>query len=477
MCRLRLFVSLFGIQLISAAMLDCRAQTDSVVCAPTDSIFVEAFMPDPILPSVSADLIQERLPKLERSIPLTYNEHVQKYVDIFTFKKIAYTRLVLGRVPLFFPLYERFLKQYNLPDEFKYLSVVESALNPKALSHAGAVGLWQFMPATGRDMRLYQDDYVDERMEPVKATEAACKYLRDLYRIFGDWELVMAAYNSGAGTVKRAMRRSGGQTFYEIYNFLPKETRGYVPLFVAHVYMLNHAGDHGIVADAMDYPIPFDTIQVNTYLNLEALARHGSISLATIQKLNPAIVTTILPAHTRNFMLRLPIDGLDYFTENRLAIMDSATRQPVIPVLLASGRVPNRLDSSAKRSSMVLPGASRLPIDGNETPPAVAAPGKLDAATSARIAAEAAAAANGQPPEMAETPQRVIAKKAVAVVEKTPAPRTRPHIEKPRYHTVQKGDTLWNIAQRYSNLSIDELKRLNKIRGNDVKRGQRLRVG
>lgn len=430
-------------------------------------------MPEPDLPTVSSELIRGRLPRLERSIPLTYNEHVQKYVDIFTFKKIAYTRMVLGRVPMFFPLYERLLKQYNLPDEFKYLSVVESGLNPKALSHAGAVGLWQFMPATGRDMRLYQDNYIDERMEPVKATEAACKYLRDLHRIFGDWELVMAAYNSGAGTVKRAMRRSGGQTFYEIYDFLPKETRGYVPLFVAHVYMLNHAGDHGIVADNMDYPIPFDTIQVNNYLNLEALARHGSISLATIQKLNPAITTTILPAHTRNFMLRLPVDGLDYFVENRVSIMDSATRQPVIPVMLASGRVPNLLDSSAKRTNALLPGARRLPIAGNEMPPAVAAPGTLDAATSARIAAEAAAAAND---EMAEAPPRLSVKKAVAVVEKSPTPRTHPHVEKPRYHTVQKGDTLWNIAQR-SNLSIDELKRLNKIRGNDVKRGQRLRVG
>jgi membrane-bound lytic murein transglycosylase D len=475
MCRLKIFVSLIGIQLISMAWLDCHAQTDSVACAPTDSIFVEAFMPDADLLTIPADIIRARLPKLEQRIPLTYNQYVQKYVDILTFKKPTYTRTVLGRVPMFFPLYERLLKQYNLPEEFKYLSVVESGLNPKALSHAGAVGLWQFMPGTGRDLRLYQDSYIDERMEPVKATEAACKYLRDLYRIFGDWELAMAAYNAGPGTIKRAMRRSGGQTFYEIYDFLPKETRGYVPLFVAHVYLLNHANDHGLVADNMDYPIPFDTIQVNNYLDLSALARHGSIPLATIQKLNPAITTTILPVHTRNFMLRLPLDGLDYFAENRQMIMDSASKQPVIPVMLASAR--NPLDTSAKRLGVLLVGANRLPIAANDVPPVTATPGKLDAATSARIAAEATAAANGETLESPAPTLREEPKKMAVAAVKTPVVRQKQHVEKPHYHTVQKGDTLWSIAQRYGKLSIEELKRLNKIRGNDVKRGQRLRVG
>jgi len=511
-------ISLLGLSSISVVASPMQADTSRI-----DSVQVEEYTSAPTVPEA---LLLERLPKLEKTIPLPYHKTVHGFVDHFLFRKPSYTRTMLERMSLFFPLYERMLAKYNLPDELKYLSIVESGLNPRAVSHAGAGGLWQFMPGTGRDMRLYQDDYVDERMEPVKATEAACKYLRDLYNIFHDWPLALAAYNSGPGTVKRAMRRSGGNSFWTIYDFLPKETRAYVPQFIAFTYVINYANDHGIFPETPEYPIPFDTIHVNSYFNVMTFAKQTGIPIGEMHKLNPHVTTGILPAYTRDFMLRVPSDQFTYFEKHRQTIIDSASRMPVIMdhILMADAEVVDnaRLGQVVDNDRFSL---SRLSAEQPTTP-----------AESALIASNAPIPTDQPEPDDVEEvvqqkPKKVsytvkkgeglfrvaerfnvevydlkkwnklssntvsVGQKLVILKDigetqaeelaeqKTPKAEKRAKAiaaHKPvrnRYHRVQPGDTLWNIAQRYDGLSIEQLKKVNKIRGNALKPGQKLIVG
>lgn len=475
------------------------------------------------VPTVPEALVRERLASLQKTIPLPYHKTIHGFIDYFTFRKASYIKTQLERQPIYFTLYERMLAKYGLPDELKYLSMVESALNPRAVSRSGAGGLWQFMPGTGRELRLYQDEYVDERMEPVKSTEAACQYLRDLYNTFGDWELAMAAYNCGPGAVKRAMRRSGGDTFWTIYDALPKETRSYVPLFVAHVYMLNYANDHGIVAEELEYPIPFDTIQVNGYLNVPTLARLSGMSVVDLQKLNPHLTTGILPDYTHNFMLRLPSEQFDHFAAHRRAILDSATKLPgrLDHVLLADGetvryntekhdRLPAPADESAPAPEAVLKAADKAaavaavnqPDNDDDIETVVKRkPSKLvyvvrrkdnlaDIADRFNVEVydlkrwnhlRSTRLHTGQKMvmyrEAAETRVERLAQQGTPKAIRKTELAVRAKTYKPRYHFVQDGDTLWNIAQRYGGIPIDRLKKLNKIHGNSLRPGQKLIVG
>lgn len=515
--RRTVMLGLLILSSLGVAALPMQADTSRI-----DSVQVEAYTN---VPSVPEGLLLERLPKLEKTIPLPYHKTVHGFINHFLFTKPSYTRTMLERMSLFFPLYERMLAKYNLPDELKYLSIVESGLNPRAVSHAGAGGLWQFMPGTGRDMRLYQDDYIDERMEPVKATEAACRYLRDLYNIFHDWPLALAAYNSGPGTVKRAMRRSGGNSFWTIYEFLPKETRAYVPQFVAFNYVINYANDHGIYSETPEYPIPFDTIHVNSYFNVMTFAKQTGVPIGEMHKLNPHVTTGILPAHTRDFMLRVPSDQFTYFEKHRRAIIDSASQMPVIMdhILLADaegvdtdglGQAPDNERFSLARLSAEQPAtpaegtllASNAPLPAEQPEADDVAevvqkkPKKIsyivkkgeglfrvaerfnvevyDLKKWNRLSSNTVSA--GQKlvilNDIGETQAEELAEQKTPKAEK----RAKAIAHKParnRYHRVQPGDTLWNIAQRYDGLSIEQLKKVNRIRGNALKPGQKLIVG
>lgn len=519
--------SLFGLLLATATPSSAQQATaDSTAQIRRDTVAA--------VPTVPDTLLRQRLANLQKDIPLNYHKAVQAYVDYFTFRKASTTKTMLERMPLFFPLYEKMLAQYGLPDELKYLSVVESSLNPRAVSHAGAGGLWQFMPGTGRDMRLYQDDYIDERMDPVKATEAACKYLRDLYAIFEDWELAMAAYNCGPGAVKRAMRRTGGTTFYTIYDGLPKETRGYVPQFVAFTYILNYAAEHGIVGENFQHPIPTDTLHISGYFNLETFAKHGNVPLTELQKMNPAITTAILPEYTDHYPLRVPRQHIPYVRAHRRAIMDSAGRMPVVMdhMLMASAEnVRYGGDSARDWSKLSVNGLSAMTLEA--TPLDDTQPADKPATVAAKLAIAEPA---DEPEEDVETvvlrkPRKqtytvrrkdnlgdladrfgvdmydlkrwnhlrsntlqpgqtlVILKESTETRAERLADQGTPKAKKkaevvaraqhykPRYHRVQEGDTLWNIAQRYDGLTIDRLKKLNNIKTNALKPGQKLIVG
>ncbi|UFH56670.1 lytic transglycosylase domain-containing protein [Spirosoma sp. KNUC1025] len=505
-------------------------QQDSI-SSKKDTIIAVTTVPD--------SLLRERLAKLQKDVPLTYHKAVQSYVDYFTFRKPSITKLMLERMSLFFPLYERMLAEYELPDELKYLSIVESSLTPRAVSHSGAGGLWQIMPGTGRDLKLYQDDFIDERMDPVKATEAACKYLRDLYAIFGDWEMTLAAYNCGPGAVKRAMRRTGASTYYTLYDALPKETRGYVPQFVAFTYLMHYANDHGIFAEKYEHPIPMDTIHITGYFNLETFARHSTMALSDLQKMNPAITTTVLPAYTNRYPLRVPRQQYAFFAQNRRAIMDSACRLPVSMehVLLAHTEdIPRNADSMKNWAALGNNPLANVNLEEAPTTETALTSGKFSG-KSPNLTAQLSEAESADEPEedletvvkrkpqkqvylvkkkdnladiadrygvelydlkrwnhlrsttihqgqrliilkeVAETRAEQLADQGTAKRHKKAETIAQTRHYKPRYHRVQDGDTLWNIAQRYDGLTIDRLKKMNHIRSNSLRLGQKLIVG
>lgn len=273
------------------------------------------------------ELVTDRLTCLQQSIPLTYNSTVHGFVNFFTIRNREYTRLMLRRKDLYFPLFEKYLAQYNLPDELKYLSIIESGLNPRAVSRASAVGLWQFMSYTGRYFGLHNDWYFDDRMDPEKSTEAACKYIRQLYSIFHNWELTLAAYNSGPGTVKRAIRRSRyKRTFWEIYKYLPQETRSYLPQYVAIVYAINYAEEHNMVETALEEIIPHDTLVVNTFLHFETFARLTGTCTDELHLLNPSVRHNALPENGKPYVLKVPVGAKEVLQKNRKVILDSATK-------------------------------------------------------------------------------------------------------------------------------------------------------
>lgn len=250
-----------------------------------------------------------RLSKLPRVIPMTFNETVKSCIELYTDKRRGLMRYILGMANYFFPIIEPIIDANNLPLELKYLAVVESALNPVAQSRVGASGLWQFMLPTGKIYGLTINSLVDERLDPVKATEAACKYFKDMYDIYEDWNLVMASYNCGPGNVNKAIRRAKGKKdFWEIYPYLPKETRMYVPLFIAVNYAMNYACEHNLCAVSADIPLATDSIIINESLHFLQIAEQTNLDIEAIRGLNPQYKRDIIPGNTQPSVLKLPAD-------------------------------------------------------------------------------------------------------------------------------------------------------------------------
>jgi membrane-bound lytic murein transglycosylase D len=261
-------------------------------------------------PATLYETVNDRMGCIETQAPHQFNAAVLAYVRLFTERQRGYTQRVLEREQFYFPTFEKYLAQYNLPLELKYLSVVESALIPTAKSPVGAVGLWQFMPPTANDLRLKRDEWVDERMHPEKATEAACKHLRYLYGVFHDWELVLAAYNWGAGNMQRVMRKTGKRNFWDLYPHLPAETRNYVPTFTAIMYAMKYANEHSLNDAALRYQRyePLDTLGVRGQaLDLRRLSRAlGYEDSLTVGRYNPEVRHGSLPNGYRSYVLRYP---------------------------------------------------------------------------------------------------------------------------------------------------------------------------
>lgn len=259
------------------------------------------------IPVYSDSVIALRLSLLETEIPLEYNAQVRTYIDLYANRRRALISKVLTTSQFYFPIFEEVFDRENVPMEFKYLAVIESALNQKAISPVGAAGLWQFMPATGRIYGLRTDAYLDDRKDIIKSTEAAVKYFKDSYAIYKDWLLVIASYNCGAGNVNKAIRRSGGKrNIWEIMPYLPKETRGYVPAFIAATYVMNYASEHNIYPKQNEMYMHLDTVMVDNHFSIQKLALAINTTPEEIRALNPSLKKGVIPFSTKGVVLTLP---------------------------------------------------------------------------------------------------------------------------------------------------------------------------
>ena len=269
-------------------------------------------------PLFSDSVYMDRLSRIPAIMEMPYNDIVRKFIDMYAGRLRNQVSFMLSACNFYMPIFEEALDAYGLPLELKYLPIIESALNPSAVSRAGASGLWQFMIGTGKIYGLESNSLVDERRDPIKATWAAARYLKEMYAIYGDWNLVIAAYNCGPGTINKAIRRANGETdYWKIYNLLPKETRGYVPAFIAANYVMTYYCDHNICPMETNIPASTDTVQVNKNLHFEQIADLCNVPLDQIKSLNPQYKKQMIPGDSKPYTLRLPIDAISTFIDKQ----------------------------------------------------------------------------------------------------------------------------------------------------------------
>ena len=270
------------------------------------------------IPEPSDSVVEQRLNDINSYIPLDYNDKTKAFIKMYTRHKRELVPYLLGLSEYYFPMFEAELDKQGMPLELKYVPVIESALKPRAVSRAGAVGLWQFMYGTAKMNGLTITSYIDERRDPLQSSKAATKYLKDLYGMFGDWQLAIAAYNCGPGNVNKAIRRSGGKTnFWEIYNYLPRETRGYVPAFIAAVYVFHYHEEHNIGIAELELPRLVDTVMLSDKVHLADVAEELDIHIDLVRELNPQYRVDVVPAtENKGLALILPLEKCLKFSDH-----------------------------------------------------------------------------------------------------------------------------------------------------------------
>jgi len=410
-------------------------------------------------PEFSDSIYELRIAMLDLQTPvnLVYNEHVKGFINVYANKNRNQTARMLGMKEIYFPLFEEMLDKYNMPLELKYLAVVESALNPTAGSRAGAKGLWQFMYSTGKRYGLKANSLVDDRFDPYKATKAAVLHLRDLYNIYHNWELVLAAYNSGPGNVNRAIRRAGGvKDYWAIWPFLPRETRGYVPAFIAVNYVFNYNIEHniypvdpGILADGID------SVTVREVLSFDQISEFIGIDKEDLSFLNPAYKHGIIPATNENtYILRLPREKVGYYLdhENELYNFKSSKGIEKEKLLVQIKRAQERTIHIV-RSGQVLGQIAK------------------QYHTSVRKLKDW----NGLRTSRIYPGQKLVVFMGTDSSFKPKSTKKSVIKGKNQYHTVRSGEVLGQIAQNYG-MSVRQLKRMNGLHSNRIKPGQKLLV-
>jgi membrane-bound lytic murein transglycosylase D len=370
--------------------------------------------------NLSTELLKERLAKLDAKSPfnIEYSKGLENIIKSYLKNRPRSYERLMAISEYYFPMFEEHLAKYNVPIEIKYLAVIESALNPRAKSKVGATGLWQFMYPTGKQYNLEVNSYVDERSDPIKATEAACQYLSSLYNIFGDWDLVLASYNAGPGNVTKAIRRSGSYSnYWNIRKNLPQETQAYVPTFLATMYIYEYAKDHGIKAKKA--PITYfetDTVMVKRQMSFKQIATLLDVPVSQLELLNPIYKLDIIPYTVdKAHFLRLPKDKIALYTSNEKAVYAYIDYE----------------DSKREK-----------PFFSERAETAIASARRDSAST------------------------RIIASRSSVKKERSVSTKL---------HTVKKGDNLGEIASKYD-VSIADLRKWNKIKGNNIMAGQRLKI-
>ncbi|WP_258105463.1 lytic transglycosylase domain-containing protein [Marinoscillum sp. MHG1-6] len=419
------------------------------------------------VPDVTYEEIEDRIGCIASEVPLNFNERVRSFVDYFTVRDREYTRAVMSWTQLYFPIFEEALEKHGVPEELKYLSIVESGLRTNAISRANAVGLWQFMSATGKIYGLSNDWYMDERMDPYKASDAAARHLGDLYRIFDDWELALAAYNCGAGNVRKAIRRSGYKKhFWDIYPYLPRETRSYVPQFVAVTYAFQYAEDHNLFVENYHTLPPFDTVMVSQYLHLETFASTSKINFEDLLNLNPEIKRGALPEGTKDFALKIPEHSKEYVVANRSFLYDTAGKVGKAHLEYLARNTPGstygrqRMTYRVKSGDVLGTIAQQYGVRISDLRAWNNLSGNM-----IRV---------GQHLNVWVLPNYTAETKKLYASTKTGTTVGPVLKDGQSVYYVQPGDTLWTIAKNHPGLSIEKLKELNKLTSNTIKPGQPL---
>lgn len=358
------------------------------------------------------DVYIERLKRLPNVMEMPYNDIVQKFIDRYTGRLRHSVSYMLGASNFYTPIFEEALEAYGLPLELKYLPVIESALNPQATSRVGAAGLWQFMVATGKQYGLEVNSLVDERRDPVKSSYAAAQYLRDLYKIFGDWSLVIAAYNCGPENINKAIHRANGEAdYWKIYPYLPRETRGYVPAFIAANYVMNYYCEHNICPMRTQLPAKTDTIIVSRDVHLKQIAEVCGVDIDELRSLNPQYRRDIVNGSNKPSVIRMPSTMTNTFIANEDSIYNYQAET------LFTRRSLVEVDNSSKVSSSSKSSSSK----------------------------------------------------------KSSSRKKRTRRTRSKSVTIRKGDTLSEIAER-NNTTVSKLRRLNNIKGNNIRAGKKIRV-
>lgn len=375
-------------------------------------------LPD-INPVYDASVYKLRLSKLPTIIEMPYNDVVQKFIDLYSGQLRRSVSYMLGAQNFYMPIFEEALEAYGLPLELKYLPVIESALNPRAVSRVGATGLWQFMLNTGKRYGLTVNSLVDDRRDPVKSSYAAAHYLSDLYKIYGDWNLVIAAYNCGPEKINQAIHRSKQNDYWQIYPYLPRETRGYVPAFIAANYIMNYYCEHNICPMMTELPAKTDTVEIKRDLYFEQIAHGLGIDIDQVAALNPQYRRSIINGSWRPSTLRLPAMLVTKFIDNEDSIYNYAPT-----------------DMNAKRTE----------VEINDEEPTIV--------RYKRVYKHSASARKGKNKHTKNKRGTKTASKSI---------------------TIKEGDTLSEIAAR-NNTSVAKLKRLNGIQGSNIRAGKKLKV-
>ena len=438
--------------------------TDSDEEVDMDSVRFHSNVPDSVY--------IERIRKMNSFITLPYNEIVKNYIILYSEKMGARMEDMLGLCSYYMPIFQEIFNRYDIPEELKAMAVIESAMNPLAVSRAGAKGMWQFMYSTAKIYGLHIDSFVDERLDPIKSADAAARYLKDAYSIFGDWNLAIASYNCGAGNVNKAIRRSGGsRKFWDIWPYLPRETRGYVPAFVGALYTMNYHKEHGLRPTAVQMPAHIDTFKINRMLHLKQINELTGAPLDLLKDLNPQYRHEIIPGNDREYILRLPYSYTNAFIDNE----DSLYRHkadiyfnPTTIKKIKDGGDGERIVYRVKSGDYLGKIASRYRVSVNQ----IKRWNNLKS-NNIRIGQRLIIYRGGK--VTSGTAAAPASKSAKPAESKVNQPQVSVSSDGYITYTVKSGDSLYLIAKKYPGVSAQNIMDFNNI-GPNIKPGMKIRI-